>query len=92
MMSTSGSWVAGCWTISRRGESCALISLGAGEYTMDYAKPPPVREPVTTIAWRLAHLIDVFGPPTAPISRPYPPIVQTSTTRVAPMQPCASRR
>jgi DinB family protein len=55
--------VAGCWTISRRGHSSAPMSLGAGEFTMDYAMPPYEREPVTTIAWRLAHLIDVFGPP-----------------------------
>lgn len=55
-----------CWTISRRGETSAPISLGAGEFTMDYARPPHDREPVTTIAWRLAHLIDVFGPPTVP--------------------------
>jgi hypothetical protein len=46
-----------CWTISRRGESSAPISLGAGEFTMDYAKPPYIREPVTTIAWRLGHII-----------------------------------
>jgi hypothetical protein len=58
--------VPGCWTLSRRGESSAPMSLGAGEFTMDYARPPHDREPVTTIAWRLAHLIDVFGPPTAP--------------------------
>jgi hypothetical protein len=58
--------VPGCWTISRRGESSAPVSLGAGEYTMDYAEPPHDREPVTTIAWRLAHLIDGFGPPAAP--------------------------
>jgi len=58
--------VRGCWTISRRGQSPAPISLGAGEFTMDYAPPPHDREPVTTIAWRLAHLIDAFGPPTAP--------------------------
>ena len=57
--------VPGCWTISRRGESSAPISRGAGEFTMDYARPPHDREPVTTIAWRLAHLIDVFGLPTA---------------------------
>jgi hypothetical protein len=57
--------VPGCWTISRRGESAAPISLGVGEFTMDYATPPHDREPVTTIAWRLAHLIDVFGPATA---------------------------
>lgn len=54
--------VAGCWTISRRGESTAPISVGAGEFTMDYAMPTPDPEPVTTIAWRLAHIIvGVFG-------------------------------
>ena len=58
--------VPGCWTVSRRGESAAPMSLGAGEFTRDYAMPPHDREPVTTIAWRLAHLIDVFGPPAAP--------------------------
>ncbi|HEU5333850.1 MAG TPA: DinB family protein [Actinocrinis sp.] len=55
--------VPGCWTLSRRGESSAPVSLGTGEFTLDYAKPPHGREPVTTIAWRLAHLIDVFGLP-----------------------------
>ncbi len=54
--------VPGCWTISRRGESTAPISVGAGEFTMDYAMPPNDPEPVTTIAWRLAHIIvGVFG-------------------------------
>jgi hypothetical protein len=57
--------VPGCWTISRRGESSAPVSVGAGEFTMDYARHPVEPEPVTTIAWRLAHLIDVFGPPDA---------------------------
>jgi hypothetical protein len=58
--------VPGCWTLSRRGESSAPVSLGTGEFTMDYARPPRDRDPVTTIAWRLAHLVDVFGPPAAP--------------------------
>ncbi|WP_410791401.1 DinB family protein [Kribbella sp. C-35] len=49
--------VADCWTVSRRGHSTAAISFGAGEFTMDYAEPPYEREPVTTIAWRMAHLI-----------------------------------
>jgi hypothetical protein len=49
--------VPGCWTISRRGHSGAPISVGAGEFTMDYALPPPDPAPVTTIAWRLAHII-----------------------------------
>jgi hypothetical protein len=53
--------VPDCWTISRRGEGSAPISFGAGEFTMDFAEPPHIREPVTTIAWRLAHLIIGFA-------------------------------
>jgi DinB superfamily len=49
--------VPGCWTISRRGESTAPISVGAGEFTMDYGMPPSDPAPVTTIAWRLAHIV-----------------------------------
>ncbi len=53
---------ADSWTISRRGESTAPISVGAGEFTVDYAIPEPEPAPVTTIAWRLAHIIvAVFG-------------------------------
>ena len=53
---------ADCWSIRRHGESTAPISVGAGDFAMDYALPPPKVEPVTTIAWRLAHLIvGVFG-------------------------------
>ena len=52
----------GSWNISSRGASTAPISVGAGDFTMDYALPPPAPEPVTTIAWRLAHIIvGVFG-------------------------------
>jgi DinB superfamily len=64
--------VPGCWTLSRRGESTAPLSYGAGEWTMDYADPPPDPEPVTTIAWRLAHLIDAFGSPAVPHFEPRP--------------------
>ena len=49
--------VPGCWTLSPRGQSAAPISVGGGKFTMDYALPPPDPEPVTTIAWRLAHII-----------------------------------
>lgn len=51
----------GCWTLSRRGRSAAPISFGVGEFTMDYAEPPHEPEPVTTIAWRLAHLVVGFA-------------------------------
>jgi hypothetical protein len=53
--------VPDCWTISRQGQSSAPISFGTGEFTMDYGEPPHEREPVTTIAWRLVHLIVGFA-------------------------------
>ncbi len=53
--------VPDCWTISRRGQSSAPISFGTGEFTMDYGQPPHDPEPVTTMAWRLAHLIAGFA-------------------------------
>jgi len=49
--------VPDCWTLSRRGDSTAPISVGAGEFTMDYGLPPNDPAPVTTIAWRLAHIV-----------------------------------
>jgi hypothetical protein len=51
----------GCWTISRRGASAAPISYGAGAFTMDFGEPPHDKDPVTTIAWRLGHLIVGFA-------------------------------
>jgi len=50
-----------CWTVSRQGQSSAPISFGTGEFTMDYGQPTNDPEPVTTIAWRLAHLIVGFA-------------------------------
>ncbi|MFE6365769.1 DinB family protein [Streptomyces sp. NPDC057806] len=47
--------VRGCWSICQRGTSSAPRPAGSGEWTMDYASRDPV--PVTTIAWRLAHII-----------------------------------
>jgi DinB superfamily len=54
--------VPGCWNVRRRGESAAPMAVGGGEFTMDYAQPEPSPPPVTTIAWRLAHIIvGLFG-------------------------------
>jgi hypothetical protein len=47
----------GCWSVRRRGTSTAPISVGGGDFAMDYALPPLDGEPITTIAWRLAHII-----------------------------------
>jgi hypothetical protein len=49
--------VGGCWSIRRRAESTAPVTAGVGDYTIDFAWPQPDPPPLTTIAWRLAHLI-----------------------------------
>ncbi|MEV4571522.1 DinB family protein [Nonomuraea sp. NPDC049419] len=49
--------VRGCWSIRPQGRSATPTPAGAGEWTMDYASPDPVPAPVTTIAWRMAHVI-----------------------------------
>lgn len=54
--------VPDCWNVRPRGQGGALIRAGSGEFTCDFAMPEPEPAPVTTIAWRLAHLIvGVFG-------------------------------
>ncbi len=47
----------GAWNVHRRGEGSTEIQGGAGEMTIDWAYPAPDPTPVTTIAWRLAHII-----------------------------------
>jgi hypothetical protein len=54
--------VAGCWNVRPRGQSQAPIQAGSGDFTIDFARPEPQPPPVTTIAWRLGHLIvGIFG-------------------------------
>ncbi|MBB3663778.1 MULTISPECIES: DinB family protein [Prauserella salsuginis group] len=47
----------GAWNVRPRGTSSAPIQGGSGAMTIDFAAPPPEPEPVTTIAWRLGHVI-----------------------------------
>ena len=49
--------VAGAWNVRPRGTGSAPLSVGGGEFTMDFAIPEPVPPPETTIAWRLGHII-----------------------------------
>lgn len=52
----------GAWSVRPRAESVASHSAGAGDLVVDFAFPEPDPAPVTTIAWRLAHVIvGVFG-------------------------------
>jgi hypothetical protein len=56
----------GCWSVRPRGTGSAPIQAGGGAMVIDFAFPPPEPAPVTTVAWRLAHVIvGVFGARTA---------------------------
>jgi hypothetical protein len=45
------------WNVRPRGTSTAPIQAGSGEFTIEFAFPEPDPPPVTTIAWRLGHII-----------------------------------
>jgi hypothetical protein len=54
--------VAGCWSVRPRGQARTPMAAGGGDLVIDFEYPEPAQAPVTTIAWRLAHLIvGVFG-------------------------------
>ena len=53
--------VEGCWSVRPRAQAVA-VAVGSGPYIIDFAFPEPDPPPVTTIAWRLGHLIvGIFG-------------------------------
>ena len=49
--------VPGCWNVRPRGTGTAPVQAGSGAFTIDFAIPEPEPAPVTTIAWRLGHVI-----------------------------------
>ncbi len=49
--------VPGCWSLRPRGSETAQFAGGSGEFVMEAAYPDPDPAPVTTIAWRMAHLV-----------------------------------
>jgi hypothetical protein len=48
--------VPGCWNVRPRGQGVAE-EVGGGDFVIDFALPEPQPAPVTTIAWRLGHLL-----------------------------------
>ena len=48
---------ADCWNVHPRGASAAPVQGGSGDFTIDFAFPEPEPPPLTTISWRLGHLI-----------------------------------
>src|SRR3712207_6545560 len=58
--------VEGCWSIRPRGQERAAIGAGAGDWVVEFEFPEPDPTPVTTIAWRMAHLqVGIFAMRTA---------------------------
>lgn len=54
--------VPGMWSVRPRGASVTPPGAGSGDRVLDFAFPAPEPPPVTTIAWRLVHVIvGVFG-------------------------------
>jgi hypothetical protein len=54
--------VPGAWNLRPRGQARTVRSGGSGDLVVEFAHPAPDPTPVTTIAWRLAHIIvGVFG-------------------------------
>ena len=54
--------VPGSWNLRPRGEEITTMAAGGGDWVADFEHPEPFPAPVTTIAWRLAHLlVGVFG-------------------------------
>ena len=74
--------VPGMWSVRPRGQGVA-VEVGSGGHIIDFAFPEPSPPPVTTIAWRVGHLlVGVFGarlashfggPPVGYDSYHYPP-------------------
>lgn len=75
--------VPGCWNLRPRGTGTAPIEGGSGPMVIDFGYPEPDPPPVTTISWRLGHVIvgvlgarvasHFGGPPMDYMSWPYAP-------------------
>lgn len=80
-----------CWSVRPRGQGVA-DEVGAGPFIIDFELPEPSPPPVTTIAWRLGHiLVGVLGdrnarhfggPPVSYQSYDYPPGAAEALSRL----------
>ena len=52
--------VPDAWSIRPRSEARTAMAAGGGDLVADFEYPEPVPAPVTTIAWRLTHLIAMY--------------------------------
>ena len=49
--------VPGCWSVRSAAEADPALAHGSGPFLIEYSWPEPSPPPVTTIAWRLGHVI-----------------------------------
>jgi hypothetical protein len=49
--------VPGAWNLRPRAEGRTALAAGGGELVLDFEVPEPSPAPITTIAWRLGHVI-----------------------------------
>ena len=49
--------VEGAWNLRPRGQARTSIAAGSGDAVMEFESGEPTPAPVTTIAWRLGHLL-----------------------------------
>jgi hypothetical protein len=47
----------GCWNVRPREQATSSHAAGGGDLVVDYAWPDPDPAPLTSIAWRLGHVI-----------------------------------
>ncbi len=54
--------VPGAWSIRPRNEARTAMAAGGGDLVADFELPEPVPPPVTTVSWRIGHVIvGIFG-------------------------------
>ncbi|HEY2814015.1 MAG TPA: DinB family protein [Acidimicrobiales bacterium] len=54
--------VGNCWNVLPRSAARTSLAYGASDLVLEFEHPEPAPPPVTTIAWRLAHVtVSVFG-------------------------------
>lgn len=49
--------VPGAWSVRPRAEARTPMATGGGHLVIDFALPEPTPAPVTTVSWRIAHLV-----------------------------------
>ncbi len=46
-----------CWSVRLRATATTPMAVGGGDWVLDFALPQPQPAPITTIAWRIGHLL-----------------------------------